>query len=103
VPFIKAETAVVSGRRSNNRAAPAFSYGSKQFDVSGVGLAKAGLGHHIPLPGEDRIGQKNCRDLPETVESWMDSVAFQGNFKRANQVDADEIAEGREPLLTATK
>jgi hypothetical protein len=82
---------------------------AKQFGISDVGLAKACRSHHIPLPGRGYWAKRDAGQmmprpaLPETGESWMDRVAFNGNFKPANEVDPKEIPEVREELLTANK
>src|SRR5690242_13891744 len=70
---------------------------------------KACRTHHIPLPSlgywaKVAAGQTLPRPaLPQTGESWMDRVTFHGNFKPSNEVDATEIPEVREELLTGEK
>jgi hypothetical protein len=82
---------------------------AKEFGISDVGLAKACRSHHIPLPGRGywakvEAGQEPPQPaLPETGESWMERLEFQGNFKPANEVAVDKIAEVREELLTGNK
>jgi hypothetical protein len=82
---------------------------AKQFGMSDVGLAKTCRSHHIPLPGRGywarlEAGQTMPRPaLPDTGESWMERVAFNGSFKPASEVDASEIPEVREELLTGSK
>jgi hypothetical protein len=82
---------------------------AKQFGMSDVGIAKTCRSHHIPLPGRGywaklEAGQALPRTaLPDTGQSWMERVTFNGSFKPASEVDASEIPEVREELLTGNK
>jgi hypothetical protein len=82
---------------------------AKRFGISDVGLAKICRSYHIPLPGRGywaklEAGQTLPRPaLPVTGESWMERIDFNGSFKPASEVDASEIPEVREELLTSNK